>query len=106
MRVHRLIWETFNGEIPYDLTIDHIDTNKANNSLYNLRLLTRNQNSSIAHKGLESKRKALYLFNGIKYDRETLQKMFNFSRKFWYNKKNKINDTDFIFCNNIFKRIK
>lgn len=46
-RVHRLIWETFNGEIkPKHLTIDHIDCNKQNNSINNLRLLTRSENTA------------------------------------------------------------
>ena len=39
MRTHRLIWETFNGEIPDNLTIDHIDTNKQNND--KIRKITR-----------------------------------------------------------------
>ncbi len=35
--VHRLVWEAFNGPIPEELEIDHIDGNPSNNSLYNLR---------------------------------------------------------------------
>lgn len=50
-RVHRLIWETFNGEIKNELTIDHIDKNPQNNELSNLRLLPREINTSIAKKG-------------------------------------------------------
>lgn len=52
-RVHRVIWETFNGDILNNLTIDHIDTNKQNNSIDNLRLLTRGENSRIARTGKE-----------------------------------------------------
>lgn len=44
MLKHRLVWETFNGEIPDGLEIDHIDTNKENNDLSNLRLVTKKQN--------------------------------------------------------------
>lgn len=50
-RVHRLVWEAFNGEIKNNLTIDHIDRNPRNNKLNNLRLLTREKNTSIAKKG-------------------------------------------------------
>lgn len=49
-RLHRLIWETFNGEIPKGLTIDHIDNNKENNSLSNLQLMTRSDNTTKANK--------------------------------------------------------
>lgn len=42
--VHRLVWEAFNGAIPDGYEIDHIDENKANNSLANLRLVTRHEN--------------------------------------------------------------
>lgn len=52
-RVHRLVYSAFNG-VPYDefrknaMTIDHIDTNKDNNRLSNLRLITRGENTSKA----------------------------------------------------------
>lgn len=42
--VHRIIWETFNGEIPEGMEIDHIDTNRSNNAISNLRLTTHRQN--------------------------------------------------------------
>ena len=44
MLKHRLVWETFNGEIPDGFEIDHIDTNKENNDLKNLRLVTKKEN--------------------------------------------------------------
>ncbi len=37
---HRFIWETLNGSIPKGFTIDHIDRNKLNNDISNLRLAT------------------------------------------------------------------
>ena len=43
--LHRVIWTYFNGDIPAGLTIDHIDGNKTNNSISNLRLATVNQNN-------------------------------------------------------------
>lgn len=37
-RVCELVWEAFNGEIPEGYTITHIDGNKTNNRLDNLKL--------------------------------------------------------------------
>lgn len=59
-RVHRIVWETFNGEIKDDLTIDHIDRNTQNNNLSNLRLLTREENASIAKEGIKSPKRFIY----------------------------------------------
>jgi Mor family transcriptional regulator len=42
--VHRLVWETFVGEIPEGYEIDHIDNNPHNNNLSNLQLLSRTEN--------------------------------------------------------------
>lgn len=42
--VHRLVYETFVGEIPADKEIDHVDTNKLNNKLDNLKYVTRVEN--------------------------------------------------------------
>jgi len=42
---HRIIWEMFNGEIPKNMEVDHINDDRADNRIENLQLLTRNQNS-------------------------------------------------------------
>jgi hypothetical protein len=42
--LHRLIWMMFYGEDPGDYEIDHIDRNKSNNRIDNLRLVDRSQN--------------------------------------------------------------
>jgi len=41
---HRVIWEMFNGVIPSNLCIDHINRNRSDNRLNNLRLSTFQQN--------------------------------------------------------------
>jgi hypothetical protein len=43
-RVHRIIWEMFNGEIPENMQIDHINNNGFDNRLENLQLVTNQQN--------------------------------------------------------------
>ena len=41
---HRLIWQVFNGEIPEGMEIDHINTDRLDNRLDNLRLVTPSEN--------------------------------------------------------------
>ena len=48
--VHRLVWETYNGEIPPGQEIDHIDSDKKNNQLDNLQLLNHSSNCKKAVK--------------------------------------------------------
>lgn len=43
-RAHRIIWEMFNGPIPENMEIDHIDGNGSNNKIENLRCVTHQQN--------------------------------------------------------------
>lgn len=45
-QVHRLVWEAFNGEIPTEFQINHIDENPKNNDLNNLNLMTPKENSN------------------------------------------------------------
>ena len=42
--IHRLVYETFIGPIPQGMKIDHIDGNRSNNNLNNLRLVTQSEN--------------------------------------------------------------
>jgi hypothetical protein len=49
-QLHRLIWEDAHGPIAEGLCIDHIDGDKLNNRLSNLRLVTHKQNMENLHK--------------------------------------------------------
>ncbi len=42
--MHRLVWQTFVGEIPVGYEVNHKDHNKANNKLTNLELVTHSVN--------------------------------------------------------------
>ena len=51
--VHRLVYETYVGEIPEKMVIDHIDGNRANNNLSNLQLTTQSKNIKKTYAGGE-----------------------------------------------------
>lgn len=63
--LHRLVYETFIGEIPPGMTIHHIDENKQNNHIDNLLVCTSKQNN---HFSRESKGYKLYK-NDVDYIR-------------------------------------
>lgn len=47
---HKLVWESFNGTIPNDMVLDHIDGNRSNNNIDNLRLVSQSENMINAQK--------------------------------------------------------
>ena len=53
--VHRLVYEIFNGLIPDKMQINHIDSNKQNNCIYNLELMTRSENVKHAYEAKKYK---------------------------------------------------
>lgn len=44
LRAHRIIWEMHNGKIPKGIEIDHINHDRLDNRLENLRLVTPSEN--------------------------------------------------------------
>lgn len=44
--IHRLVYETFMGEIPNEMQVNHIDETKTNNCLWNLNLMKPKDNSN------------------------------------------------------------
>lgn len=48
-RVHRVVWEAFNGPIPGRMEINHKDLNRSNNTLSNLEILSHKDNINHAH---------------------------------------------------------
>lgn len=44
VKIYRLVYAAFNGPIPKNMTIDHIDENRNNNHISNLRLLSASDN--------------------------------------------------------------
>ena len=44
--VHRIVYAWYNQIIPTGMVIDHIDNNKTNNNLHNLRIVTPSENIS------------------------------------------------------------
>lgn len=61
MKVHSIVWRCAHGPVPAGLEIDHIDMDKANNRLDNLRLVTHAENLAYARsiKGNWAKSKLL-----------------------------------------------
>lgn len=56
IKVHRVVWESFNGKIKEGMQINHKDGNKTNNNLNNLEVVTPKENSQHAWKtGLSKK---------------------------------------------------
>lgn len=88
-RVHRLVYETLMGDIPQELTIDHIDANPQNNSIENLQILTRENNMRKALKNKKSPKRFMYQLykNNIyvgTFDRKELGKNIGLKGKDFY----------------------
>ena len=77
--VHRLIMEAFHGQS--DLTVDHIDGNKLNNSLDNLEYVTLSENIKRAYyKGLRETA-LLSLSKPVRFNNKTYKSASELSKK-------------------------
>ncbi len=68
---HRVVWMVFNGVIPENMIINHIDHDKTNNSLNNLELISQSENGFAAHDAgrfdnTKVKRQPM-IINGVEY---------------------------------------
>lgn len=74
--VHRWVYELFVGDIPSVMQIDHIDDNRSNNDVHNLRVVTPQENSqkvfAEGHKNNIGKNNPMY---GRKHTKESRAKM-------------------------------
>lgn len=64
--VHHLIWESVHGAVPDGLEIDHIDGNRYNNSILNLRLIQHDQNCQNRQKAHIQSKSGV---KGVHYDK-------------------------------------
>jgi len=59
--IHKIVWELHHGPVPYGMRIDHINRDKLDNRIENLRLATAAQNSHNSRQaGGSSKYKGVY----------------------------------------------
>lgn len=56
-RVHRLVYEAFNGTIPERLQVNHINEIKTDNSVWNLNLMSRKENINYGNRNQKVKEK-------------------------------------------------
>lgn len=78
--VHRLVYETFVGEIPTGLFVNHIDENKQNNSVENLNLMSAKDNDKWGTRNSKVGRKSKVYILQLSKDGEIIGR-FNSSKK-------------------------
>lgn len=64
--VHRIVYQSFYGEIPFDKVVNHIDENPTNNRIENLNLLSQKDNlnwGSAKERLSKSKKKPVFQFS-------------------------------------------
>ncbi|KAJ3148463.1 hypothetical protein HDU89_004794 [Geranomyces variabilis] len=79
--VHRLVWETWEGQIPGDHVVHHMDGNPGNNDVDNLAVVTLSENQRLARKGNSNNSSG---YNGVIYmwDNVTVSHIHNVSNSY------------------------
>lgn len=67
--LHILVWETFVGEIPEGIQINHHDEDKGNNALWNLELMTPSDNINFGNRNKKVSEK----MKGVKPSEKAIQ---------------------------------
>lgn len=65
IRLHRYVWEYYNGEIPDGYDIHHIDRNKDNNDIANLQMLSRTEHMKL-HGSMLTNEQRLWMRENLK----------------------------------------
>ncbi len=73
IQIHRLVWIVFNGDIPEDKIINHLDGNKENPKLENLECCTLSENMIHASKNNLLKSQKGALNNQVKIDENVVE---------------------------------
>lgn len=78
--MHKLMMQTFVGDCPKGYCIDHIDYNKLNNAIDNLRYISIKENLSRSHKGVSPKLKinCKVILNGQEHVFTSITKAYTF----------------------------
>ena len=83
--VHRVVWEAHNGPIPPGMQVDHINGDRLDNRIENLRLANNAQNNcnvglksnnTTGHKGISIRKNGKFRVQ-IKYGDVTIDKQFS-----------------------------
>lgn len=104
---HIIVAKLFIGERPENLVIDHIDRNKLNNNVINLRYITQKENSYNQDRVIEEfpmdtedrKKKVIERYNEINRD-----KILEKKKQYYYKNKDKNNSNKVLYICEICKK--
>jgi len=90
-RLHRLIWESYYGEIPEGMLVHHRNGIKTDNSIQNLELISHSEHTHMHNKDRifsdESRRKMSESHKGKVNSQATRKKMSENNARYWKGKK-------------------